>query len=48
MVSMEELLAQLIIEAFEEHAMAIFDIPVAHLNADMQYDKFVLLNCKMS
>ena len=34
-VSMEELLERLIIEAFEEHATEIFDVPGAYLNADI-------------
>ena len=40
---MESLLAQLIIDAFEERGMAIFDVPGAYLNVDMPEDKFVLL-----
>ena len=40
---MEELLEQLMIEAFEEHAMEIFDVPGAYLNCDMTEDKFVLI-----
>ena len=31
------------IEAFEEHAMEIFDVPGAYLNCDMTEDKFVLI-----
>ena len=34
-VSMEELLERLIIEAFEEHATEIFDVPGAYINSDM-------------
>ena len=43
MVPMEELLAQLTIDVFEERTMAIFDILGAFLNSDMPEDKFVLL-----
>ena len=42
-VSMEELLAQLMIDAFKDHAMAMFDVPSAYLNVDMPEEKFVLL-----
>ena len=37
---MEALLAQLIIDSFEERAMEIFDVPGAYLNSDMPEDKF--------
>ena len=40
---MEALLAQLIIDAFEERAMEIFDVPGAYLNSYMPEDKFVLV-----
>ena len=40
---MEALLAQLIIDAFEERKMVIFDIPGAYLHAEISEDKFVLL-----
>ena len=40
---METLLAQLIIDSFEERATEIFDVPGAYLNSDMLEDKFVLL-----
>ena len=43
MVSMEALLAQLMVGAFEERAMAIFYFPGAYLNANMPEDSFVLL-----
>ena len=42
-VSTEALLAQLMIDAFQERAMEIFDIPGAYLNAEIPEDKFVLL-----
>ena len=41
--SMEELLAKLMIDSFEEREMAIFDVPGAYLNSDMPGGKFVLL-----
>ena len=37
------LLAQLMVDAFDERAMAIFDIPGAYLNLYMPEDKFLLL-----
>ena len=40
---MEALLAQLIIDAFEERKMVIFDISGAYLHAEISEDKFVLL-----
>ena len=40
---MEVLMGQLMIDAFEERTMAIFDVSGAYLNADMPEDKFVLL-----
>ena len=43
MLSMDLLLDQLIVDAFEECAMAIFDVPNAYLNSYMPEDKFVLL-----
>ena len=43
MVSMEALLAQLMVGAFEERTMAIFYVPGAYLNANMPEDNFVLL-----
>ena len=42
-VSMETLLVQLTIDAFEERAMVIFDVPGAYLNNYMPEYKFVLL-----
>ena len=42
-VSMEALMVQLTNDAFEELAIAIFDAPRAYLNADIPYEKFVLL-----
>jgi hypothetical protein len=42
-VSMEGLMASLVIDAHERRAVAIFDVPGAYLNADMPKDKFVLL-----
>ena len=46
MVSMEELLEQLTIDAFKERAMEIFDVPGDYLNSDMTDEKFVLLKLK--
>ena len=43
MVSMEALPSQLIIDAFEERAMAIFDIPGAYLISDILEDNFLSL-----
>ena len=40
---MEALLSQLIINAFEESAMTIFDVPGAYLNVSMPEYKVVLL-----
>ena len=40
---MEALLEQLIIDTFEECAMAIFDVPGAYLNDNMPEGKIVLL-----
>ena len=40
---MKALLVQLIIDAFEERAMEIIDVPGAYLKSDMPEDKFVLL-----
>ena len=40
---MEDLMAQLMIDAFEERAMAIFDVPGAYLNSETPEDKLVLL-----
>ena len=40
---MIELLAQLMIDSFDDDSMAIFDIPGAYLNYDVPEDKFVLL-----
>ena len=42
-VSMDELPEKSIIDVFEEHAMAKFDVPDAYLNADVPEDKFVWL-----
>ena len=42
-VSMDALLAQLMIDTFKERAMVIFDAPGAYSNTDMLEDKFVLL-----
>ena len=36
-------MAQLMIDAFEECAMAIFDVPGAYLNSDIPEDKFLFL-----
>ena len=41
--SMKALLAQLMIDVFEERAMEIFDVPGAYLNPIIPEDKFVLL-----
>ena len=40
---MEALPDQLIIDAFEERAMVIFEVPGAYLNDDITEYKFVLL-----
>ena len=42
-VSMEALMATLVIDAKEQRDVAIFDVPGAYLHADMPDDKFVLL-----
>ena len=43
MVSVEALLAHLMIDPFEECKMVIFDVSVAYLNANMPEHKFLLL-----
>ena len=40
---MEALLEKLMVDALEERAMVIFDVPGAYLNSNMPEDKFVLL-----
>ena len=42
-VSMESLIATLIIDAKEQRDVAVFDVPGAYLNADMPEDKFVIM-----
>jgi hypothetical protein len=42
-VSMEALMATLVIDAKEQRDVAIFDVPGAYLHADMPKEKFVLL-----
>ena len=42
-VSIDALLAQLIIDTFEERAMTIFEVPSSYPNSDVPEDKFVLL-----
>ena len=45
-LSLEALMALLLINAFEERTTAVFDVPGAYLHAEMPDDKFAILKVK--